>query len=110
MNRLERLEELKLYAEKQIDDGKDYDMKYCDFRDLAIRETHRIESSRKVPLIPCKHCRKKPDQHRYGQGKGIQYYYFCMCKPVASCSAKTDREARLAWNEKMGKDGAENGL
>lgn len=102
---IERLNELKAIVLADISAEYDCD----DLTDILNREIHRIESRRKVPLVPCKCGRKRIEQwHKYIAGEGREgFIYQCVCGAEGKVK-RTDNEARLAWNEKMGKDGEEN--
>lgn len=73
-----------------------------DIRDLIDREIHRIESRRKVPLVPCTCGRKRPH---------IEFGFAMVTILCRVCdnreSARFENEARIAWNVAQGKDGAE---
>ena len=81
-----------------------------DIRALIYQEMRRLESKRKIPLLPCK-CGYKHIKRfvSFGDRTGKTIVYKCDLCLNGFEYRKTDQEARLAWNEKMGKDGAENG-
>ena len=107
---IERLNDLKLFvsagqsvlreASNDLDFRKTIDSDADDVKTLIEKEIHRIESQRKVKLLPCKCGRKRPEQwHKYIKGEGREgFIYQCVCG-VEGKAMKTDREARLAWNK-----------
>lgn len=93
---LERLNELKntIYADYAGDDMFDLLL-------LIDAEIRRIESRRKVPLMPCRCGAKRISSYRkfYQEQHPKQIGYVCMRCGAWSELADTDREARIAWNE-----------
>ena len=90
----ERLNELKAMVAVSVIDRYTRD----DLTALIDAEIHRIESKRKVKLMPCKCGSKRVGQWRTQGDAGRGFVYECEKCNEPGKWARTDREAREAWN------------